>query len=290
MIIDTAFASLTAPIAALFPSLPAVTLLGMHLGPPHTHTPPAVVDSAGPARPPSEHRLSRRQPDRSRSSWAACLPLVRAISGSRVTCGSLAPPFEVFTGSSNVFIGGARAARTLDITKHCNPTSMGPFAIAMGAAGVVAGGAGAVASGGDYAAAQAGADAAVLALKLLCGKDPGIPPGMGALVGPPIANVLIGGFPCPPIGEMALGALLKALGKAAQAVRGRRARKANGCCANGGEPIYCRHGGELQPLRRFRFGRTLRMASPLHQRASSNRQPARLRLAPFLSTYAVCSV
>ena len=70
------------------------------------------------------------------------MPAARAGDiGISVTCGSLAPPFEVYTGSSNVFIGGARAARTLDFTKHCNPTSMGPFAIAMGVAGVVAGGA-----------------------------------------------------------------------------------------------------------------------------------------------------
>src|SRR5262245_53415618 len=35
MIIDTAFASLTAPIAALFPSLPAMTLGAMHIGTMH---------------------------------------------------------------------------------------------------------------------------------------------------------------------------------------------------------------------------------------------------------------
>src|SRR5262245_52702296 len=37
-IIDTGFAALTAPIAAAMPSLPAVTLLGMHVGVPHAHT------------------------------------------------------------------------------------------------------------------------------------------------------------------------------------------------------------------------------------------------------------
>src|SRR5690606_26229059 len=86
------------------------------------------------------------------------LPLARAGDiGISVTCGSLAPPFEVYTGSSNVFVGGARAVRILDITKHCNPTSMGPFDIAMGAAGAVAGAAGAIATNSLVAAAQVAA-------------------------------------------------------------------------------------------------------------------------------------
>src|SRR5262245_52291698 len=54
MIIDTAFASLTAPIAALFPSLPAITLLGMHIGPPHAHShPPSLIPPAPPVPLPS---------------------------------------------------------------------------------------------------------------------------------------------------------------------------------------------------------------------------------------------
>jgi RHS repeat-associated protein len=236
-IIDTAFAALTAPLAALFPSLPAVTLLGMHIGPPHAHThPPSLIPPAPPVPLPSIGCLVGAG---SVTVLVGGMPAARAGDiGISVTCGSLAPPFEVYTGSSNVFIGGARAARTLDLTKHCNPTAMGPFAIAMGVAGVVAAGAGAVASGSGYAAAQAGADAAVLALKLLCGKDPGIPPGMGVLVGPPVPNVLIGGFPCPPVGQMAWGEILKALGQIAGAVGGRSSQEDNGCCGNGGEPIY----------------------------------------------------
>jgi uncharacterized Zn-binding protein involved in type VI secretion len=175
MMIDTAFAALTAPIAALFPSLPAVTLLGMHVGIPHAHThPPSLVPPAPPVPLPS---LGVLVGSGAVTVLIGGMPAARAGDiGIALTCGSLAPPFEVFTGSSNVFIGGARAARTLDITKHCNPTSMGPFAIAMGAAGVVAGAAGAVATSNVHAAAQAAADAAVLAIKLLCGKDPGSRP------------------------------------------------------------------------------------------------------------------
>jgi uncharacterized Zn-binding protein involved in type VI secretion len=41
--------------------------------------------------------------------------------GLNPTCCGLPPIFEIFTGSSKVFIGGARAARQLDITYHCKP-------------------------------------------------------------------------------------------------------------------------------------------------------------------------
>jgi RHS repeat-associated protein len=45
-------------------------------------------------------------------------------------CGGYYPLFEVFTGSSNVFIGGARAARQfVDFTKHCLPAKPGWKAI-----------------------------------------------------------------------------------------------------------------------------------------------------------------
>ena len=237
-LIDQAFAGFTAPIAALFPAMPAITLLGMHVGMPHAHThPPSLIPPAPPVPLPSIGMLVGS----GAISVLGCgLPLARAGDiGISVTCGSLAPPFEVFTGSSNVFVGGARAARILDLTKHCNPTSMGPFAIAMGGAGVLAGAAGAVATGQAAAAAQAAADAATLAIKLLCGKDPGIPPGMGALVGPPAPTVLIGGFPCPPIGEMVIGALMKGVkAVAAAAKKLRSSRRANAHCGNGSHPIY----------------------------------------------------
>ncbi len=237
-IIDTAFAALTAPIAAMFPSMPAVTLLGMHVAPPHTHThPPSFIPPAPPVPLPSLGMLVGAG---SITVLLSGLPAARAGDiGLAVTCGSLAPPFEVFTGSSNVFIGGARAARILDMTKHCNPTSMGPVAAAMGAAGVVAGAAGAIGTGNAWAGAQAAADAAVLALKLLAGKDPGLPPGMGVLMGPPIPNILIGGFPCPPVGDMAVSGLMKALKSVAKSIKNfRNARRANAKTCNGTHPIY----------------------------------------------------
>ncbi len=237
-LIDNAFAGLTAPIAALFPALPAITLLGMHIGMMHTHThPPSLVPPAPPIPLPSIGMLVGSG---SMAVLGCGMPLARAGDiGISVTCGSLAPPFEVFTGSSNVFVGGARAARILDITKHCDPSAMGPFGIAMAGAGIAAGAAGAIATGQAAAAAQAAADAAVLALKLLCGKDPGLPPGIGALLGPPCPTVMIGGFPCPPIGDMVIGALMKALKALARAAkRMRSSRRGNATCADGSHPIY----------------------------------------------------
>ncbi len=237
-LIDTAFAVMTAPIAALFPAMPAITLLGLHLGTPHGHThPPSLIPPApAPIPLPSMGVLVGAG---SMSVLLGGMPAARAGDiGLAVTCGSLAPPFEVFTGSSNVFIGGARAARMLDITKHCNPGSMGPFAIAMAVAGVVGGAAGAIATSNVNAGMQAAADAAVLAIKLLVGKDPGIPPGIGTLLGPPVPNVLIGGFPCPPVGEMAWGGILKALKAAAKALKKRSSRAGNGKTCEGSEPIY----------------------------------------------------
>jgi hypothetical protein len=60
-------------------------------------------------------------------------------------------------------------------------------------------------------AAQAAADVAALALQMLVGKDPGGPPGLGALAtGSP--NVRIGGFPCPNLMEALKGLLRAAKG------------------------------------------------------------------------------
>lgn len=237
-IIDTAFASLTAPLAALFPALPACTIGALHVGMPHAHLhPPSFIPPAPPIPLPS---IGMVLGSCAITVHICGLPAARAGDiGISITCGSLAPPFEIFTGSSNVFVGGSRAARMLDITQHCNPMSMGAFSVIMGAAGVVAGAAGAVATGNSYAAAQAAADAAVLVFKMLCGKDPGIPPGWGLLLGPGMPNVLIGGFPCPPIGEMAVGGLMKKLAKGMRALKARRnARRGNAHCANGSHPIY----------------------------------------------------
>jgi RHS repeat-associated protein len=236
-IVDTGVAALTAPLAKLWPSQPAVTLGVLHVGTPHTHVhPPSLVPPAPPIPLPS---LGMLVGSGAVTVLVSGMPAARAGDvGIGVTCGTLAPPFEVYTGSSNVFIGGARAARAGDITKHCNPSSMGPFAIAMGALGVVAGGAGAIAKNDSFAMAQAAADAAVLAMKLLCGKDPSGPPGIGALTVPFNPSVMIGGFPCPPVGEMAFGGILKALQKAARGLKKKFSSKRNNTTeSNCGDPV-----------------------------------------------------
>jgi uncharacterized Zn-binding protein involved in type VI secretion len=163
--------------------------------------------------------------------------LIRGLPAARVgdmginpTClGAPLPGFEIFTGSSNVFIGGARAARMLDLTKHCWPppprwkpaAAAAPVAAAGNAvmqgmlvAGMAAQGAGVVADAIDAAntsdpalasayalsattgAAQLASDAAALAFAAMLGKNPciGSPTGTIALGVP---DVLIGGFPVP---------------------------------------------------------------------------------------------
>jgi RHS repeat-associated protein len=258
-IIDTAFAAITAPVAAVFPSLPAITLSGLHIGSPHTHThPPSFIPPAPPVPLPS---LGMMLGAGSVTVLIGGMPAARAGDiGLAITCGSLAPPFEVYTGSSNVFIGGARAARMGDITKHCNPTSSASLMeVALAAASIAAGAAAMSTGGGTAALAQAGADAAVMAVKALAGKDPGLPPGMGALIGPPVPNVLIGGFPCPGIGAMVTSAfkagLKKGLGKLKNAIKSKlAARQANGCKGNGSHPVYLVSGENFDEYTDFASG------------------------------------
>jgi uncharacterized Zn-binding protein involved in type VI secretion len=204
---DTGLAALTAPLAAMMPALPAATLTALSVGVPHPHShPPSLIPPAPPVPLPSIGTVM----------MAGCLSvLIGGMPAARcgdvgmvVTCGSLMPPMMIFTGSSNVFIGGRRAARMTDMTIHCMPAAKGaPTTMAgvMKASAVGAGvsllGAAASASAGAglqaaMQAAQAAADIAAEAIKALLGKDPGLAPDMGALmIGNP--TVLIGGFPLP---------------------------------------------------------------------------------------------
>jgi len=247
-LLDTGFAMATAGIAAACPALPAATLTALHLGPPHPHAhPPSLIPPAPPIPLPSIGTIIGAG---AVSVLINGLPAARAGDiGIGVTCGSLFPPIEIITGSSSVFIGGSRAARMGDLTRHCNPVGggMNAFGKIMMAAGMAAGVLGVVTTAMDaehsaqeaaaadsaaeaeaaaaaaagqslaatVAAAQVAADAAALILSLMVGKDPAIPPvlGIGALMlGSP--NVLIGGFPCPNLLES-----LKGLLKAAKGLR-----------------------------------------------------------------------
>ncbi|HEY0779264.1 MAG TPA: PAAR domain-containing protein [Gemmatirosa sp.] len=228
---NTGFANLTAPLAALFPSFPAATLGMLYVGMPHTHVhPPSLIPPAPPIPLPSLGPISLGVSVKVLIGGA---PAARAGDlGIAPTCGGFTPFFQIKTGSSNVFIGGNRAARMLDVCTVCvaAPPPAAPISAGaiMGAVGSVArvaeaaikyGGvivqavgmaadlteaavddsesmAAAKALSAGMAAAQMAADAAKMALSAAMGKDPGGPPValMGAVtLGQP--NVLIGGFP-----------------------------------------------------------------------------------------------
>jgi uncharacterized Zn-binding protein involved in type VI secretion len=225
--LDIGFANLTAPLAALFPSMPSATLTTLYLGTPHIHMhPPSLIPPAPPIPLPSAGPVTLGTFVR---VLINDLPAARAKDlGYAFTCGGLAPIFQIKTGSSNVFIGGHRAARTADICTACvtgqsRSVEAGAFLAALGkaaelaadalqVAGMAAGLAGVVADAAEagveddaamaeakslaatMGAAQMAADAIAMALAQAMGKDPGEPPSIGALLtGHP--NVLIGGFP-----------------------------------------------------------------------------------------------
>lgn len=227
--LDTGFANLTAPIAAVFPSMPAATITMLYVGVPHAHShPPSLIPPAPPVPLPSLGPIM----------LGTCLRvLINGMPAARcgdiglaVTCGGFFPFFQLQTGSSNTFIGGNRAGRMLDICKVCTQAEERKNIDAgkiMGAIGAAARGAQAVIKYGGMgvavmgaaadaveaavdddaamqaakamaaatAAAQLAADLAAQAMTKMMGKDPGIPPAsMGAVtLGAP--NVLIGGFP-----------------------------------------------------------------------------------------------
>lgn len=225
--LDIGFANLTAPLAAICPSMPAATLTTMYLGTPHAHShPPSLIPPAPPVPLPSMGPVTLGTFVR---VLINNLPAARVKDlGYAFTCGGLAPIFQIKTGSSNVFIGGHRAARMGDICVACvkgesRSVDAGAVMAAVGTAasvagkalqvaGMVAGLASVVADAAEAAvdddaamasakalaasmgAAQMAADAVAMALSQTMGTDPGIPPSTGALlVGHP--TVLIGGFP-----------------------------------------------------------------------------------------------
>lgn len=227
--LNVGFANLTAPLAAVAPSMPAATMTMMYMGAPHAHNhPPSLVPPAPPAPLPSLGPITLGTCVRVLING---MPAARCGDiGVAMTCGGLFPFFQIKTGSSNTFIGGNRAARMLDVCEACTMADeredqdagelMGKIGAAARAAqkGIEIGGhvVGAAAIAADAAeaaaeddaamqsakalsaamgAAQMAADLAAQAMTKMMGKDPGIPPGTkGALLlGHP--NVLIGGFP-----------------------------------------------------------------------------------------------
>lgn len=240
------FAHATASLAKAWPALPAATLQSPALGLPHAHAPlPTLTPVIG-------------------TVLAGCCMsvMIGGYPAARVgdmginpTClGLPVPGFEIFTGSSKVFIGGARAARMFDITKHCWPpaprwrpnaaaapvvraanTAMkgmlvaGMSAQALGVAADAADSlirdpalASAYALSAQTGAAQLAMDAAALVFAAMLGKNPCIGSPTGAITyGTP--NVLIGGFPVP----SGLATLLRKLAGAELPPRRRGKNRAN---------------------------------------------------------------
>jgi uncharacterized Zn-binding protein involved in type VI secretion len=105
-----------------FPALPAVRIMDMDVGLPHGHAhppntppaPPLMLPSTGPVIP---------IPFVSGASTVLIngMPAARCGDmGLGIWCGGYFPFYEIFLGSSSVWLEGARAARLgVDITKHC---------------------------------------------------------------------------------------------------------------------------------------------------------------------------
>ncbi len=254
-LLNEGFARATNVIAQALPSFPAATMLSVAIGAPHAHNlhPPS---GPNPIPIPAPIPLPPIGP----IMFGTCVSvLINGKPAARCgdlgigpTCCGLPPIYEVFTGSSKVFIGGARAARMLDVTYHCKPAppagaaargAAAALQMAMKAA-MIAGMAAQVASiAGDaieagnpenspamqaamgmsatVAAAQMANDLVAMAMGALMGKDPCIPPGtLGAILLNTSPNVLIGGFPMPTWMNVAKGLLKLIKGLAGRLGRG----------------------------------------------------------------------
>ena len=121
---DEKMSQLVSGLAAAIGEFPAATLTGLALGIPHAHIkhPP----SGPPPIPPIP--LPPMGPIMLGTNLTVLInskPTARCGDyGFNPTCCGVVPPlsalFEIVTGSSNVYIGGSRAARSgIDITMHC---------------------------------------------------------------------------------------------------------------------------------------------------------------------------
>ena len=128
---------ISAPLAMIpFPAFPAIRVLDMDVGLPHAHShPPNLIPPAPPVPLPSTGPIIPI-PFLSGASKVLIngMPAARCGDmGLGIWCGGYFPMYEVFLGSSSVWIEGARAGRLLvDITKHCTFSSPKPSDPPMG--------------------------------------------------------------------------------------------------------------------------------------------------------------
>jgi uncharacterized Zn-binding protein involved in type VI secretion len=123
--------AISAPLSAIpFPGFPAVRVTDKALGLPHAHMhPPNLIPPAPPVPLPSMGPVIKI-PFLSGADTVLIngLPAARCGDlGLGIWCGGYFPLYEIFLGSSSVWIEGARAARLgVDITKHCVFTTPRP--------------------------------------------------------------------------------------------------------------------------------------------------------------------
>jgi uncharacterized Zn-binding protein involved in type VI secretion len=121
---DEKMSSLVSGISAALGEFPAATMLNIALGIPHAHVkhppsgPPPIPPIPLPPMGPIMLGLSVTVLINNKPT-ARC-----GDYGLNPTCAGIVPPlsamYQIITGSSNVYIGGARAARSgIDITMHC---------------------------------------------------------------------------------------------------------------------------------------------------------------------------
>jgi RHS repeat-associated protein len=119
-----------------FPALPAIRVMDMDVGLPHAHAhPPNLVPPAPPVPLPSTGPIIPIP-----ILSGATRTLINGMPAARcgdmglgIWCGGYFPMYEVFLGSSSVWIEGSRAGRlAVDITKHCIFTSPKPSDPPMG--------------------------------------------------------------------------------------------------------------------------------------------------------------
>ncbi len=119
-----------------FPAFPAIRILDMDVGLPHAHAhPPNLIPPAPPVPLPSTGPIIPIPfVSGANKTLLNMMPAARCGDmGLGIWCGGYFPMYEVFLGSSSVWIEGNRAARlAVDITKHCIFSSPKPSDPPMG--------------------------------------------------------------------------------------------------------------------------------------------------------------